>query len=210
VPTAWQFFIKPPISKLPDSLSAPAGGPCATANPSLPTIHQPTTNMKLLHVTGLVAITCGLLASCYPYKENPRKKKPRKPQTEQTTLTAEEKAKQEQAAAAKKAEEEAKKKAEEAKQQAGNVIPNPAPNPGQPKPAPNLGEATQGAPENISPPPQPKPRSEYVYANKVPGREGFVFSPYNNKVIDVRGYTSGQLVMDPTYPPSEKKYFRVP
>lgn len=167
--------------------------------------------MKLLHVTGLVAISCGLLASCYPYNETPRKKKPRKPQTEQTSQSAEEKAKQEADAAAKKAEEEAKKKAEEAKQQAGNAIPNPPPNPGQGQIQSNPGGQPQGAQEHATTqPPQPKPRNEYVYANKVPGRDGFVFSPYNNKVIDVRGYTSGQLVMDPTYPPSEKKYFRVP
>ena len=52
--------------------------------------------------------------------------------------------------------------------------------------------------------------SDYPFANKVPGKEGFVFSPYNNKVVDVRDIPSGTLVQDPTYPASEKKYFRVP
>lgn len=52
--------------------------------------------------------------------------------------------------------------------------------------------------------------SDYPFANKVPGKEGFVFSPYNQLVVDVRDIPSGTLVQDPTYPASEKKYFRVP
>lgn len=52
--------------------------------------------------------------------------------------------------------------------------------------------------------------SDYPFASKVPGKQGFVFSPYNKQVIDVREIPSGTLVQDPTYPASEKKYFRVP
>lgn len=59
------------------------------------------------------------------------------------------------------------------------------------------------------PPAQP-PRQDFAFANPVPGKEGFVFSPYNNKVVDVRDIPSGTLVQDPTYPAEEKKYFRVP
>lgn len=44
----------------------------------------------------------------------------------------------------------------------------------------------------------------------VPDKPGFVFSPYNRKVVDVRELPSGTLVMDPHFKPSEKKYFRVP
>ncbi|HEY1121426.1 MAG TPA: hypothetical protein VGE67_07480 [Haloferula sp.] len=47
-------------------------------------------------------------------------------------------------------------------------------------------------------------------ARAVPGKPGYVFSPFNNKVIDVEGIQSGRLVADPTYPLEEKKYFRVP
>lgn len=63
-----------------------------------------------------------------------------------------------------------------------------------------------------TPPPTPEPtrRSDYPFATPVPGKEGFVFSPYNNKVVDVRDIPSGTLVQDPTYPPVDKKYFRVP
>jgi len=52
--------------------------------------------------------------------------------------------------------------------------------------------------------------TDYPFASKVPGKEGFVFSPYNKQVVDVRDIPSGTLVQDPTYPASEKKYFRVP
>jgi hypothetical protein len=59
-------------------------------------------------------------------------------------------------------------------------------------------------------PPTIKPKSDYPFGTPVPGKEGFVFSPYNNKLLDVRGIASGTLVQDTTYPPTEKKYFRVP
>jgi hypothetical protein len=55
-----------------------------------------------------------------------------------------------------------------------------------------------------------EPKKEYPYATKVPGKDGFVLSPYNTKVIDVRDIPSGTLVQDPNYPASEKKYFRIP
>ena len=65
--------------------------------------------------------------------------------------------------------------------------------------------------ETITPPDKPlEKRGDYAFANPVPGKEGFVFSPYNNKLVDVRDIPSGTLVQDPTYPASEKKYFRVP
>ena len=47
-------------------------------------------------------------------------------------------------------------------------------------------------------------------ANLAPGRDGMVISPYSNKLVDVRGIRGGTLVADPTFPASEKKYFRVP
>ena len=68
-------------------------------------------------------------------------------------------------------------------------------------------------PDNKTTPPDEtvvKPRGDYAFANPVPGKEGFVFSPYNQKLVDVRDIPSGTLVQDPTYTASEKKYFRVP
>ncbi|MEP4078185.1 hypothetical protein [Haloferula sp.] len=68
--------------------------------------------------------------------------------------------------------------------------------------------------ETTSPPPAPAPKPEEVkgipVAKKVPGREGFVFSPYNNKLIDVKGFPKNSKVRDPHYPASANKFFRVP
>ena len=56
---------------------------------------------------------------------------------------------------------------------------------------------------------KPAPKN-HPTAAAVPGKPGFVFSPFNNKVVDVKGIPSGTLVADPQYPASEKKHFRVP
>jgi hypothetical protein len=64
--------------------------------------------------------------------------------------------------------------------------------------------------ETVTDKPAAQKKGEYAFANPVPGKEGFVFSPYNNKLVDVRDIPSGTLVQDPTYPAAEKKYFRVP
>ena len=143
--------------------------------------------MKIRILTGFVAALCVLLASCYPYPENPQRKK-----ANQATQrkTAEEEAKLKEQETLKKQEEELKKTQE------------------------TTGATTQpGTTDPTTPPPPPpveQKRADYPFANKVPGKEGFVFSPYNNKVVDVRDIPSGTLVQDPTYPASDKKYFRVP
>ena len=62
-----------------------------------------------------------------------------------------------------------------------------------------------------TPPKKPEDvKAEIRVAKPVPGKPGFVFSPFDNKIIDVKGIPSGRLVADPTYPASEKKHFRVP
>ena len=79
-------------------------------------------------------------------------------------------------------------------------LPKPEP---EPKPDPK--------PEPEPPEPEPLPPKRNVpVARAVPGRPGFVFSPFNNKLIDVEGIPSGRMVADPHYPAEEKKYFRVP
>ncbi len=144
--------------------------------------------------TGIATLGCVLLASCYPYDESQGKKQPTKPP--EKTLTAAEQQK------VKEQRELAKKEAELKKQDELKNTPE---------------SADGGAPGNNAPgapgPEAPKPPAEkrdFAFANKVPGKEGFVFSPYNNKVVDVRDIPSGTLVQDPTYPAAEKKYFRVP
>lgn len=51
---------------------------------------------------------------------------------------------------------------------------------------------------------------ELPTARPVPGKAGFVFSPDNDRMIDVRGVPPGTIDSDPTFPASEKKHFRVP
>lgn len=64
--------------------------------------------------------------------------------------------------------------------------------------------------------PRPKTQSpqkavpSHPVAEAVPGQTGFVLSPHNRSVVDVRGLPPGTLVQDPGFPASEKKYFRVP
>ena len=138
------------------------------------------------------ALCCALLASCYPYNENSQKKQGTKPP--EKTLTAAEQQK------VKEQRELAKKEAATQKQDEPKTTPEG--NSG-------TGTTTSTTPGTETPKPATEKR-DYSFANKVPGKDGFVFSPYNNKVVDVRDIPSGTLVQDPTYPAADKKYFRVP
>lgn len=53
------------------------------------------------------------------------------------------------------------------------------------------------------------PKSDYRWAIPIPGKEGFVFNPFTNNPVDVRGIPSGTLVRDPQDPNKAHK-FRVP
>lgn len=75
----------------------------------------------------------------------------------------------------------------------------------------NTGENPPEKPPTITdPPPKPDPNPSRPVAKRIPGMPGFVFSPFNNKKVDVSDIASGTLVVDPTYPASAKKYFYVP
>ena len=52
-------------------------------------------------------------------------------------------------------------------------------------------------------------RPSYRYALQIPGKEGFVFNPFTNNPVDVRGIPSGTLVRDPQDSDPNHK-FRVP
>ena len=147
----------------------------------------------------LPALACGTLASCVVFPEDrpgdPRLRDQRGPDPSVSHP--------DQQDIQKKREEMKKREEEKARLEAEKRI---AENPPESKPE-NL------ANPDATPESKPKPKAEkkdYPFANSVPGKEGFVFSPYNNKVVDVRDIPSGTLVQDPTYPQSEKKYFRVP
>jgi len=148
--------------------------------------------MNLRLAIGPAALLCGLLASCYPYEEHARRTQPKKtpqPKTEQSA-----KPKQEETVTTREAK-------------TGPETPGAT--------TPTTPSSTTTSPvTKTTAPTTPKPaattKPEYPYAAKVPGKDGFVFSPYNNKVVDVRDIPSGTLVQDPTFPAADKKYFRVP
>jgi hypothetical protein len=79
-----------------------------------------------------------------------------------------------------------------------------------PTPAPSEASSEETPPKNkgdnppTNPPPpvpdNPPPQGNLPYATKVPGKAGFVFSPYdgaNKGYIDVRGFPMGTEVKDP-------------
>lgn len=143
--------------------------------------------MKIHFSTVFAALGCVLLASCYPYDES--KNKRQAPKQTQKTLTAAEQQKL----------KEQRERMKEKEDLANKEMP----------PAPGTETQTTTPGETVTPPTVEK-RSEYPVAMKAPGKEGYVLSPFNNKLIDVKGMPSGQLVSDPTYPESAKKFFRVP
>lgn len=144
--------------------------------------------MNLRLSSPIAALGCVFLASCYPYDES-RDKRPTQAPTQKTVSTAEQQKIKEQRDKM-KAGEELKKK---------EVVEN----------TPAEGETTT-APANDKPKPPAEEKRDYAVANKVPGKDGYVFSPYNNKLVDVRDIPSGTLVQDPTYTGEGKGYFRVP
>ncbi len=140
----------------------------------------------------IACFSAALFASCTPYNENQGKKPTQKP-AEKTVSSPEQQKLQAQRDAMKEKEKQATKTEDEV------------------KPTPTEAAGGTTPPSNPTPtPPVEEKRQEYKFANKVPGKDGFVFSPYNNKVVDVRDIPSGTLVQDPTYTGAGKGYFRVP
>ena len=70
---------------------------------------------------------------------------------------------------------------------------------------PNL----NGGDPTPTPPPDPGAKKDFPQGIQIPGKDGFVFNPYNNNPVDVRGIPPGTLVRDPQDPNPDHK-FRVP
>lgn len=138
---------------------------------------------RLLSILPLVG--CFAFVSCYPLPDKRSNEGP--PQKNETVTSPDQQKIQKQ--------RDRMKEKQEKKEQTVEVPDKPVERSGGGSPAPD---------KPVAPP------RDYAFANPVPGKEGFVFSPYNNKLVDVRDIPSGTLVQDPTYPASEKKYFRVP
>jgi hypothetical protein len=151
---------------------------------------------------------CALLASCYPYDEGANRKKTKKSSPNATAPAAPTKTEAELKAEEQKLKENQKKQAATETTSADGTSTT-----GTDTTESSIKPTDKPATSSTSPAEKPATsvkKPEYSYASKVPGKEGFVFSPYNNKVVDVRDIPSGTLVQDPTYPAAEKKYFRVP
>jgi hypothetical protein len=161
------------------------------------TISSPIMNRSFSF--SLVALLSGvIITSCVPYDEYGRRIETRK-KTKQLPPITEPKPQDIDPKA-----EELRLKEEERKKQAN--IPSGDNQNGS---GPTTGDFN---PDNrpVDPPKPPTPTQNHPVAAAVPGKPGFVFSPFNNKVVDVRGIASGTLVADPQYPAAEKKHFRVP
>ncbi len=156
--------------------------------------------MNLRFSTVSAALGCILLASCYPYNENRGKKQSTKPPEKTVSSQDQQKI---QAQRDKLKQDELKKKETTNQTTDTNVG-----NTGSGSTTTNTGGGSTTSDTTSTTTTGAK--RDYAFASKVPGKDGFVFSPYNNKIIDVRDMPSGTLVSDPTYPESEKKYFRVP
>jgi hypothetical protein len=155
---------------------------------------------------------CALLASCYPYDEGTNRKKTKKSSPSATAPTAPAtltKTEEEKKAEEQKLKEMKKKEAATETTSADGASTTSADS-AESSIKPTDKPSTSSTTSTAEKPATTVKKPEYSYASKVPGKEGFVFSPYNNKVVDVRDIPSGTLVQDPTYPAADKKYFRVP
>jgi hypothetical protein len=133
-----------------------------------------------------------LFVSCVPFPE-PGRNDPRKPKPNASVMNPEQ-------------QEIQKKKDELKKKEAGKEAKKE-----KLEKAENDDNPDKMAEANTPPKTETKKdKKDWPYASAIPGKDGFVFSPYNNKPIDVRDIPSGTLVQDPTYPSTEQKRFRVP
>lgn len=142
-----------------------------------------------------VALLCGVMfSSCVPYDEYGRRIVPNKKQPSGSTVTDP----KQQEIDAKRAE--MRKKEEQRKKELGITDGS----------LPETDPSDSGVDALTTPPKNTTPPKSHPVAASVPGKPGYVFSPYNNKVVDVRNIPSGTLVSDPSYPREDKKHFRVP
>lgn len=152
--------------------------------------------MKIAFSTLLTVAGCALVTSCYPpYPPDmdPRAHRQVPPPVQKDTTTVNDEGQRQLDEARRRLEEE-------------NRMKNPGMQPGIDQPT--IQPPTVHQPDTNLPPVNP-PTTTYQYASKVPGKAGYVFNPFTQNQVDVRGIPSGTLVRDPNDSnPSHK--FRVP
>ena len=155
----------------------------------------------------LVALGGLLLASCYPYPEDPPYQPTRRANPRPVPAAPVAHAQVPVPAAPKIPVPPEKRTSPATTHPLPPIITQPAqPTPPAPAPAPQSRPANPPAGEK----PAAAANSDLPAAAAAPGKAGYVLSPYNHKLILVRGIPSGTVVPDPAYPDSDKKYFRVP
>jgi hypothetical protein len=151
--------------------------------------------MKISFSYAMAALVCGtMFSSCVPYDEYGRRIYPPKQPGQKSNVTD---PKQQEIEAKR---EEMRKKEELRKKELGITEDTIKETP----------DGTTGGTGTTEMPKPTTPPKNHPVAAAVPGKPGFVFSPFNNKVVDVRGIASDTLVADPQYPAADKKHFRVP
>jgi len=143
----------------------------------------------------LAGLGCGLLVSCSPYPENP----PHRPTHRPIHKPA-----------------HAPQITRPAVSATLPVAPDKSLDPVVARPRPPVASQPITLPPTRPAPPPAKEKppatasSDWPVAHPAPGKVGYVLSPYNQKLILVRGIPSGTEVRDPASPDANKKYFRVP
>jgi len=156
--------------------------------------------ISLKHLTGLV-IAGFLVVGCAPTPDGLGSQPPINPNNVSVVpsqLTPEQQAERE-AAERKRIREQKRREAAEAAKNGNTETTLEIPTP----------EVTPTPPEvpQVSPETDPKPK--YRTAVMIPGKPGYVYNPWTNKAVDVRGIPSGELVRDPQ-DPNKNHIFRVP
>ncbi len=156
-------------------------------------LYTMTSFRTCLAAAGLIAT----LASCSPYQAPPIPPGPLDPGLN-PTRNIEETASQTTENAKRKATKEVVRKKKAAREVAETK-------------RKEVNESINETVKKVTPKPIAKPKvPTFPVAKKVPGRDGFVYSPYDNTVIDVRTVPAGKLVKNPKDSSGAKRYFRVP
>ncbi len=142
--------------------------------------------MKSRFLIALPLVGSLALASCYPIRDNPRETRGPRPNSEDQNISSQDQQKIRE-------QRDRMKERDERKEEIAERNDDRTPDRQASDPKPTTTKTT-----------------EYPVATPVVGKKGLVLSPYNAAMVDVRGIPSGTLVTDPTFPASEKKYFRVP
>lgn len=157
--------------------------------------------MKIGFSTLLSVASCALVTSCYPPypPDMDQRNHPVQPPVPRNDTTVNDEGQRQLDEARRRLE------AEQRMKQPGTQpgIDQPGVNPPPVNP-PLVDQPGIDNPAPVNPTP-----TTYQYASKVPGKAGYVFNPFTQNQVDVRGIPSGTLVRDPNDSNPAHK-FRVP